>query len=525
MMKDSNEQKPGEGARYDRPIFGGDAPRRGRRRSAKPPRSRGEIPAPAAATSEAAGAGRAGDTRGSSAPRASGVRGSSSAHSSPSGSSRSDSSEAGRSRAVAMPRKRRMGLQTQFMLFSALALAIIGLAAWWFLRPVEAVYVLDSYQYATVTERDFRDVIVTSGTVEPETVAVFGAPADATVEDIFVEVGEDVAAGAALLQLVSKQLLEDVDEARRDFEDAEFDLEQARLKTTGDLFAKEQEVDDAEEALAEAEAQLPLTEELFALGGVSAKEMQDALAEIRRLRLQVNNASQAFTLAERQGELTVRQAEQTARTAERALAKLQEQVDEMTVTAPRDGRVLSLSVRPDERVKAGDELLRHADVARQDVKSAVTPQQAAQLEPGTTAVVRVGGRSIPAVVSFVAPLAQTGTDRTAVPVTLTIDGEAAASLRPFTEASVELELGVRSKRPALSRGPFFASGDAGFVYIVSGDGTEAERREVRYGAIDGNYVEITAGLEPGDEIVYSSYTAFRTHSTVELVKEGGRFVE
>lgn len=496
------------GARYDRPIFGDGAPKEGRRRGAKT--SAAPDPNPATSPSPVAQ---------SKTVRAV-ATGSSTGHSGQSGPSDAD-----RSRAVAIPRKRRLGLQTQFMLFSALALAVIGAVAWWFLRPVEAVYVLDSYQYATVRERDFRDLIVTSGTVEPETVTVFGAPINAKVEAVFVQVGEDVAAGTPLLQLVSEQLLEDVDEAVRDFEDAQFDLEQARLKTTGDLLAKQRDVADAERALEEAQRELPLTESLFALGGVSAKEMQDALAEIERLQLGVDNARQALTLAERQAELTVRQAEQKSRLAERTLVKLQEQLGDMTVRAPRDGRVLSIAVRADERVSAGNELLRHADVTRQDVKSAVTPEQAARLEVGTSAVVRVGGRAIPATVSFVAPLAQTGTDRTAVPVTLTIDAEAAASLRPFTEASVELELGVRFARPALSRGPFFASGDASFVYIVSGDGTEAERREVRYGAIDGNAIEITAGLEPGDEIVYSSYTGFRTHPTVQLVKEGGRFVE
>ena len=38
-------------------------------------------------------------------------------------------------------------------------------------------------------------------------------------------------------------------------------------------------------------------------------------------------------------------------------------------------------------------------------------------------------------------------------------------------------------------------------------------------------VEILGGLEPGERIVYSSYTAFRTHPVIELVPEGGRLVE
>ncbi|REJ34088.1 MAG: hypothetical protein DIU83_04675, partial [Bacillota bacterium] len=126
---------------------------------------------------------------------------------------------------------------------------------------------------------------------------------------------------------------------------------------------------------------------------------------------------------------------------------------------------------------------------------------------------------------FIAPQATVGSSGSSVAVRLALDPEASASLRPFTEVAVELELGVRRNRPALPRGPFFASGDTSFVYVIAPDGRTAERRDVRYGAIDGSFVEIESGLEPGDRIVYNSYAAFRTHPVVELVPEGGRLVE
>lgn len=497
-------QDPNTGPRYDRPIFGtdtgkGPAPRRRQseqRRAERRPASVSSTTVPSGGATRHASAGGKTPIEGGKAP-------------------------------ITVPKgRRRLGLQAQFMVFSLVALVIIGTVAWFYLRPVESVFVLDSYQYATVQQRDFRDLIIGTGSVEPETVMIFAAPIDTKVDAIYVQVGEDVVRGAPLLQLVSEKLLEDVDSARSSWEEAVLDLEQAQLKTAGDLLAKEREVEDAERVLATARERLPLTEELFKLGGVSESEMQDALAEVEQLQLQVDNAMQARTLAERQAELTLRQADQKARTAERTLTKLQEQLDEMTVRARVDGRVLSLSVRAGQHVASGTELLRHADITRQNVATAVTPEQASRLQTGTPALLRVGVRTMPAVVSFIAPLAaQTQGERAAVPVTLTLDPEVAATLRPYTETSVELELGVREQRPALPRGPFFASGDASFVYVVSEDGTQAERRDVRYSAIDGNFVEIIAGLEPGDRIVYSSYTAFRIHPTVELIREGGRPVD
>lgn len=421
--------------------------------------------------------------------------------------------------------RRRMSLQMQFLLFSMLVMFAIAVAAFMYLRPAETMYVLDVYQYTDVGTRDFRDLIVTTGTVVPETVEIARAPSVARVQAIHVNVGDDVEQGVVLVELVSDALADSLSKARHDAEAAALELEQARLKADADVLAKEQDVQAAERRLKDAEAELPYVEALYALGGVSAKELQEARDEVARRRLEVDNATQALLLAQRQAQLTVRQAEQKARNTERELEMLQEQWDELTVRAAVGGRVLEIAVREGQRVEPGTELLRYADITKQRVETAVTPDQAARLQEGTSATLRIGGRSVPAVTSFIAPQATLGSSGSSVAVTLALAEAASASLRPYTDAAIELELGVRRDRPALPRGPFFASGDTSFVYVVSADGRSAERRDVRYGAIDGNAVEIEAGLEPGDRIVYSSYTAFRTHPVIELVPEGGRPVE
>src|SRR5690606_32764380 len=140
---------------------------------------------------------------------------------------------------------------------------------------------------------------------------------------------------------------------------------------------------------------------LFAFGGVPAVELQEARDEVERQRREVDNAAQALLLAQRQAELAVRQAEQKARNAQRELERLLEQLDEMTVRAESAGRVLEVAVREGQRVEAGAELLRYADVTRQRVETAVTPDQAARLEVGTPALLRIGGRTVPAVTAFV----------------------------------------------------------------------------------------------------------------------------
>ncbi|HEY8416811.1 MAG TPA: HlyD family efflux transporter periplasmic adaptor subunit [Limnochordales bacterium] len=427
-------------------------------------------------------------------------------------------------------RRRRLGLQVQMLLFGGVIMAGIGLAAYYFLRPTETRFVLDSYQYATVTERSFRELIVGTGTVTPDTVVVFSAPVPARVAAIHVEPGQDVVQGQVLVELVSDELTERVEAAQADLNRARLDLEQARLTREADVTAKRREWETASEALAEAEERLPVMEALYALGGVSESELQQAREAVARERARVQRAAEALALAEQQAALAQEQAQQQLLTLERQLARVVEQRDDLTVRADVDGRVLDVPVRVGQHVERGTEVVRYADIRRQHVETTVTPEQAGRLAPGSPAVLRLGGREIPAVTAFVAPQATTAggqgsQTRAAVPVRLAVDEELARDLWPFAEVAVEIELGVRPDRLALPRGPFFTTGDAAFVYVISADGRQAERRDVRYGAVDGQWIEVLDGLVPGERIIYSSYAAFRTQRTIDLVPEGGRPVD
>ena len=48
----------------------------------------------------------------------------------------------------------------------------------------------------------------------------------------------------------------------------------------------------------------------------------------------------------------------------------------------------------------------------------------------------------------------------------------------------------------------------GFVFVVAKDGKSAEKRPVRLGRRNPDFVEVIAGLAPGDRIITSSYSGF-----------------
>lgn len=426
--------------------------------------------------------------------------------------------------------RRRMGLQAKMFLFSVVVLGAIVAVATVYLRPESTRYVLDNYQVVTVGTRDFRTLFITSGRVVPDQISVFTAPglpsnnARAEVARVHVAPGDQVVAGQVLVELLSEALLDEVRKIEADHAAAQIELEQALLQSNHDNFLRQRELEQAVTNRDEAQQNHAFLQQLYERGGISKRELDEAAKAVDQSEAQIHLAEHAMQTTRQRGELTVRKAQNVVETLDKQLAALYTQVEGLTVRATSDGSVLSLAVAEGAMVGQGTELVFVADLSLQHVQTAVTPQQAVELQPGMSALLRFGNYTSPATVAFVAPQATTTNEGSAVPVRLALDPEVARTLVPNTDLSVEIELGIRADRHAVARGPFFASGDTQFVYVVDEDGTQAHRRDVRFGSIEGSVIEVLDGVQPGERIIYSSYSAFRAYPTIELLPEGGRAV-
>lgn len=436
--------------------------------------------------------------------------------------------EAGRAKGLTRTRRRPMSLQARMFLFALVILGVISAVAIVYMRPKEERYVLDNYEVVTVGTFDFRSVFVTTGRVAPTDVAKFTVPSFGqtsvriVVDRVHVEPGDYVTEGQVVMELAAYGLTEELQKLQSDLAAAEIELAQANLQAEQDLFQRERELAQAISDLQSAEEHLELLKNLYEKGGVARKDLDDAEHTVRTRQIQIQTAEQALEMTRQRGQLTVRKAENAVNTLTRQLQTVEEQIAGLTIRSDRDGRVLSVNVTPGSQVTASTELLSIANLRLQQVEAAVTPQQALEVRPGMQALLRFGGQTLPAQVMHVAPVATATNEGSAVPVRLSLDPEVAENIVPNTDLTVEIELGIRPDRIALPRGPFFASGDASFVYVISEDGRQATRRTVRFGAIEGSMIEVLEGLAPGERIVYSSYSAFRAHPDIQLLVEGGR---
>jgi HlyD family secretion protein len=82
------------------------------------------------------------------------------------------------------------------------------------------------------------------------------------------------------------------------------------------------------------------------------------------------------------------------------------------------------------------------------------------------------------------------------------------SIRIGQTSRINLELGESQKAILLARGGFYQSTGGQWVYVVDPSGSFAVKRNIRINRQNPRFYEVVDGLEPGENVIVSSYDNF-----------------
>jgi HlyD family secretion protein len=234
-------------------------------------------------------------------------------------------------------------------------------------------------------------------------------------------------------------------------------------------------------------------------------------AEARLTRVQKENISALV-----QREADVREKEKWLATLEQRAAKLQEQLDLCTIRAPRGGLVLYASsvdrsmrepIQEGIEVRQNQWLLRLPDVDQMKAMVKIQESQKARVDnrDDLRAVVRILGVDQPvgARLTRVAVLPDGAQrwwnpDLKEYPIELTLD-QTPPGLKPGTRVDVELLVDRYEQVLAVPLASIYTVGSESYVFVRNGQGVR--ERRVQLGNNNESYVQITQGLQAGEEVL------------------------
>lgn len=418
--------------------------------------------------------------------------------------------------------KRRLPNKMRQLSLGVFTLAVIGLVAfgaYYFFFPKKEHFVLNFYTYAKVGMQDFLETLSAKGTVKPEKVSVITPKVGGTIEEIYVQEGQDVRAGDPLLRLYSADIVAEKNAAETELSEAKAQLAQQLITNERELDKQRLNVTAAKQKLADAESNLELQKVLYDYGAIPRVELDKAEQAVETARLQVTQSEWELELMTRKQDAQIAAINKNISIAEEKVAKAQEKIDNFLVTAEFDGRILSLKIPNNRVVTAHQELGQLADLTKQVVELQVPPGQTERFGVGSQVTISVGQSEYLGEVTYIAPQATQASDGSASVMVRVDFLEEVSNLRPNSSVTANIHLHLHKDSLYLPRGAYLTSGGQLFVYVI--EGNKATKREVQLGLFQGNSVQVLRGLELGEEVIISTYDAFRHLDEIQILPEGG----
>lgn len=223
-------------------------------------------------------------------------------------------------------------------------------------------------------------------------------------------------------------------------------------------------------------------------------------------RKQLTLESQASDAKMQEAQLIFLQ--ETSERLQNSLALLRQNLDNMNVRAPVAGKLSGFDVEVGQSIGRG-ERLGQIDTPNDFKLSALIDQfYLGRVDIGQ----RASFEGYELTISKIYPQVQNGQFE----VDFTFVGEQASNIRRGQTIQLKLVLGDATEALLIPNGAFYQDTGGNWIFVVSPNGDQAIKRNVRLGRRNSQFIEVLEGLEEGERVVTSPYSGYQDLQKLNL---------
>lgn len=363
-----------------------------------------------------------------------------------------------------------------------------------------------------VSRGAFEDFVPVRGRVMPLRTVYLDSIEGGRIEKLYVEDGAEVRAGDPLVELSNTQLrLEvltweaEVAQQTNNVRTLELNLEQSRLNNRRDLVEAEYQVRRLGHALERRK-------ELFASGHVSKADLENLEDEYAYQKKKFDLLTETLRTTEKLQATQLQQIKDTAERLVRSLEIARQNLEGLLVTAPVDGKLTAFSAEIGQSLARGERLGQIDDPTGRKIAAEIDEFYLNRVELDQTATLSWDGKDYALRVAKIYPQVRDGH----FVADLVFTDNTPENVRRGQTLQLKLTLGDPTDALLIPDGAFFQDTGGAWVFVVAPDGQSAVRRDVRLGRRNSRFIEVLAGLEPGEKVVTSPYTAFLDKDRLQI---------
>jgi HlyD family secretion protein len=197
------------------------------------------------------------------------------------------------------------------------------------------------------------------------------------------------------------------------------------------------------------------------------------------------------------------------------LALARANLDTLNLRAPVSGQLSGFSIQVGQSVNRGERIGQIDSPGSNKLIAGVDEFYLGRVQVGQRATIDVGGKPYPMKVTKIYPQVRNGQFE----VDLQFVGAQPPGIQRGQTLQARLTLGDPAPALLIPNGSFYNDTGGAWVFVVTPDGSEAVKRQVRLGRRNADFIEVLDGLQPGEKVLTSPYTGFTDKDRLDLKKQ------
>ena len=357
---------------------------------------------------------------------------------------------------------------------------------------------------STVARGPFQEYIPVQGNVLPILQHFLTADEGGRVEEIYVKAGTMVKEGDNILKLANTNLIINIMLREAEIFRASDNLRSTRLSMEQYRLRLSQELVDIESRLRKQKRVYDRYSELVKDDLISQHEFElekDQYEYLVRLK-ELTVESQKSDLKFRQAQVAA--LEDSLDRMESNLTILKSKQDNLTIKAPISGHLTALTAEIGETKGAGQQFGQIDVLEGFRVRAGIDEHYIARIELNRTGEYEFAGQTGKLVVTRIYPEVRDNRFE----VDMEFIGKEPDGIRRGLTLHIRLELGDIAEAILLARGGFSQTTGGNWAYVLDESGNFAIKRRIKVNRQNPDFFEVMEGLEPGDQVITSSYESF-----------------
>ncbi|MFN3851504.1 MAG: efflux RND transporter periplasmic adaptor subunit [Spirosomataceae bacterium] len=389
---------------------------------------------------------------------------------------------------------------------------VVVVAGIWFLRGTLKNSVKRSEIRLAVAEvGPIENTLSATGEIQPEFEQVITSPITAIIQNVYLDAGAVVKAGDKILELdktiteldLSKQKTQ-LEQKKNNIVKQKWDLE----KNYYDL-----KINDSIKGLKinSLKADLENAKRLHKAGGGTREAIEQAELNLKIAVLEKRQLENDIKVKQQTIKADIKDSELSSLIQSNDLSQLEYKLKNANIVANRSGVLTFVNKNLGVKVNEGEVLVRLADLKGFRLIGSVSDTYADKIKVGMGVIVRINDEILKGELVNIQPSVQNNILRFDV----SLNDKSNKLLRPNMKVEVYLVTDAKSKTIRVANGAAFGGASVQDVFVLRKDG-KAERRTLKIGLTNFDFVEILDGINAGETVIISDLSKYKNATELEI---------